>query len=93
MYIKVFELSTWDCEILYGHTDIVLSIDVYTSGNHFVSSGKVIYLIFIAAEVRGGVGRGGINMVQFYTVAKILIPCGIVMSLVSSVHSNLGQAF
>ena len=32
-------------------------------------------------------------MVQFYTGAKILIPCGHVMSLVSSVHSNLGQAF
>ena len=61
MYIKVFELSTWDCEILYGHTDIVLSIDVFTSGNHFVSSGKVIHLIFIAAEVRGGVGRGGVG--------------------------------
>ena len=41
MYIKVFELSTWDCEILYGHTDIVLSLDVFPVGNIFVSSGKV----------------------------------------------------
>ena len=41
MYIKVFELATWDCEILYGHTDIVLSVDVFTVGNLFVSSGKV----------------------------------------------------
>ena len=41
IYIKVFELATWDCEILYGHTDIVLSIDVFAAGNHFVSSGKV----------------------------------------------------
>ena len=55
MYIKVFELATWDCEILYGHTDIVLSVDVFTVGNLFVSSGKVCYLLrnphnFVAAK-------------------------------------------
>ncbi|XP_013390032.1 transducin beta-like protein 3 isoform X3 [Lingula anatina] len=38
--IKVFELSTWNCQILHGHTDIVLSLDVYQKGNLLVSSSK-----------------------------------------------------
>lgn len=40
-HIKVFELETWDCEILYGHTDIVLCIDVIQKSDMFLSGGKV----------------------------------------------------
>ncbi|KAL4239924.1 Transducin (beta)-like 3 [Mactra antiquata] len=40
MHIKVFELSTWDCEILYGHTDIVLCIDVIPKSDMFISGSK-----------------------------------------------------
>ena len=64
MYIKVFELSTWDCEILYGHTDIVLSLDVFTVGNIFVSSGKVgliiLHCVLTLTEGRERVGVPGI---------------------------------
>lgn len=42
MHIKVFELSNWDCEILYGHKDIVLCIDVIPKSDMFISGSKVI---------------------------------------------------
>ncbi|XP_045215018.2 transducin beta-like protein 3 [Mercenaria mercenaria] len=40
MHIKVFQLSNCDCEILYGHTDIVLSIDVVPKADMFISGAK-----------------------------------------------------
>ncbi|XP_052781403.1 transducin beta-like protein 3 [Mya arenaria] len=39
-HIKVFELETWNCEILYGHTDIVLAIAHIDKTDMFISSGK-----------------------------------------------------
>ncbi|KAM9780107.1 transducin beta-like protein 3 [Neosynchiropus ocellatus] len=38
--IKVFELLTNSCQILYGHTDTVLSLDVFRKGLMFVSCAK-----------------------------------------------------
>ncbi|CAL1588409.1 unnamed protein product [Knipowitschia caucasica] len=38
--IKVFELQTNSCQILYGHTDIVLSLDVFKKGSLFASCAK-----------------------------------------------------
>lgn len=40
-HIKVFELSNCDCEILYGHTDIVMCIDVVPKSDIFISGAKV----------------------------------------------------
>ncbi|KAL0993109.1 hypothetical protein UPYG_G00103330 [Umbra pygmaea] len=38
--IKVFDLATNSCQILYGHTDTVLSVDVFKKGGLFVSCAK-----------------------------------------------------
>ncbi|KAL2101183.1 hypothetical protein ACEWY4_002944 [Coilia grayii] len=38
--LKVFELATSSCQILYGHTDTVLSLDVFRRGLLFVSCAK-----------------------------------------------------
>ncbi|XP_068102815.1 transducin beta-like protein 3 [Hyperolius riggenbachi] len=38
--IKVFELATSNCQILYGHTETVLALDVFKKGLLFVSCGK-----------------------------------------------------
>ncbi|XP_023677474.1 transducin beta-like protein 3 [Paramormyrops kingsleyae] len=38
--IKVFELETSSCQILYGHTDTVLALDVFHKGMMFVSCAK-----------------------------------------------------
>ncbi|KAM4597791.1 transducin beta-like protein 3 [Polymixia lowei] len=38
--IKVFELLTNSCQILYGHTDTVLSLDVFKKGSLFASCAK-----------------------------------------------------
>ncbi|TEA31814.1 hypothetical protein DBR06_SOUSAS8310041 [Sousa chinensis] len=39
--LKVFELQTSACQILHGHTDIVLALDVFRKGWLFVSCAKV----------------------------------------------------
>ncbi|KAI1883949.1 hypothetical protein AGOR_G00221340 [Albula goreensis] len=38
--LKVFKLATRSCQILYGHTDTVLSLDVFRKGAMFVSCAK-----------------------------------------------------
>lgn len=38
--LKVFELQTNSCQILYGHTDTVLSLDVFRKGYFFASCAK-----------------------------------------------------
>ncbi|KAL8174882.1 UNVERIFIED_CONTAM: Transducin beta-like protein 3 [Gekko kuhli] len=38
--LKVFELATSDCQILYGHTDTVIALDVFRKGTLFVSCSK-----------------------------------------------------
>ncbi|TMS15551.1 Transducin beta-like protein 3 [Larimichthys crocea] len=38
--LKVFELLTNSCQILYGHTDTVLSLDVFRKGSLFASCAK-----------------------------------------------------
>ncbi|XP_054851571.1 transducin beta-like protein 3 [Eublepharis macularius] len=38
--LKVFELATSHCQILYGHTDTVLALDVFRKGMLFVSCSK-----------------------------------------------------
>ncbi|KAM6957199.1 transducin beta-like protein 3 [Aplochiton taeniatus] len=38
--IKVFELATSSCQILHGHTDTVLSLDVFKKGSMFASCAK-----------------------------------------------------
>ncbi|KAM8961647.1 transducin beta-like protein 3 [Pelodytes ibericus] len=38
--IKVFELATSDCQILYGHTETVLALDVFKKGLLFASCAK-----------------------------------------------------
>uniref|UniRef100_A0AAY4BET5 U3 small nucleolar RNA-associated protein 13 C-terminal domain-containing protein n=1 Tax=Denticeps clupeoides TaxID=299321 RepID=A0AAY4BET5_9TELE len=39
-HLKVYELSSNSCQILYGHTDTVLSLDVFRKGSMFASCGK-----------------------------------------------------
>ncbi|KAM9394310.1 transducin beta-like protein 3 [Pholidichthys leucotaenia] len=39
-HLKVFELLTNSCQILYGHTDTVLTLDVFKKGSIFASSAK-----------------------------------------------------
>ncbi|KAM4531760.1 transducin beta-like protein 3 [Odontesthes bonariensis] len=38
--LKVFELLTNSCQILYGHTDTVLTLDVFKNGSLFASCAK-----------------------------------------------------
>lgn len=38
--LKVFELLTNSCQILYGHTDTILSLDVFRKGSLFASCAK-----------------------------------------------------
>ncbi|XP_062388240.1 transducin beta-like protein 3 [Sardina pilchardus] len=38
--LKVFELATSSCQILYGHTDTILSLDVFKKGLLFASCAK-----------------------------------------------------
>lgn len=37
-YIKVFEIATQNCQLLYGHTDLVLSLTVFPSNMNLVAS-------------------------------------------------------
>lgn len=39
-HIKVFELSTFNCELLKGHQDIVMSLDVFITAPQFLVSGS-----------------------------------------------------
>ena len=39
--IKVFEVATWSCQVLKGHTDTVMAIDVNKDGSMLVSVSKV----------------------------------------------------
>ncbi|CAI9561822.1 unnamed protein product [Staurois parvus] len=50
--IKVFELATSNCQILYGHTETVLALDVFKKGLLFVSCAKVssLPLVGITAD-------------------------------------------
>ncbi|XP_044308457.1 transducin beta-like protein 3 [Varanus komodoensis] len=38
--LKVFELASSNCQVLYGHSDIVLALDVFRRGRMFASSAK-----------------------------------------------------
>ncbi|XP_048465369.1 transducin beta-like protein 3 isoform X2 [Rhincodon typus] len=38
--LKVFELATLNCQILYGHTDTILALDVFKKGTKFASCSK-----------------------------------------------------
>ncbi|XP_074135663.1 transducin beta-like protein 3 [Sminthopsis crassicaudata] len=38
--LKVFELETSDCQILCGHTDIIMALDVFRKGRLFASCAK-----------------------------------------------------
>ncbi|XP_051878001.1 transducin beta-like protein 3 [Pristis pectinata] len=38
--LKVFELATMNCQVLYGHTDTVLALDVFEQAAEFVSCSK-----------------------------------------------------
>lgn len=44
-HLKVFDIDTWDCQILYGHTDIVLSVCVHHRKHLIASSSKVGILL------------------------------------------------
>ncbi|XP_023219052.1 transducin beta-like protein 3 [Centruroides sculpturatus] len=39
-YIKVFELSTFNCQLLKGHQDLVLSLDTFATAPHYLVSGS-----------------------------------------------------
>jgi len=41
--IKIFEVNTWACQILSGHSDFVISLDVYQKNelNLLISGSKV----------------------------------------------------
>ncbi|KAI4890463.1 hypothetical protein NFI96_025586 [Prochilodus magdalenae] len=45
--LKVFELATNSCQILYGHTDTVLSLDVFRKRSMFASCAKFITVSFV----------------------------------------------
>jgi len=45
--IKVFDLKTWDVQMLRGHSDIVLALDVYRDGEMFASSSKVMFIFLL----------------------------------------------
>ncbi|XP_078273803.1 transducin beta-like protein 3 [Rhinoraja longicauda] len=38
--LKVFELATLNCQVLYGHTDTVLALDVFEKATRFASCSK-----------------------------------------------------
>lgn len=40
-HLKIYDVETWSCQILHGHTDIVLSIAVHKKTNTIASSSKV----------------------------------------------------
>ncbi|KAH0631762.1 hypothetical protein JD844_019528 [Phrynosoma platyrhinos] len=40
--LKVFELSSSHCQVLYGHTDTVLGLDVFRKGRMFASCAKPV---------------------------------------------------
>lgn len=47
--IKIFEVATWDCQVLSGHSDIVMTLDVCGKSSLLVSGSKVksIYYLFL----------------------------------------------
>jgi WD40 repeat protein len=42
--IKIHDVATWSCQLLYGHADTVLSLDVHSSGHLLASASKVSHL-------------------------------------------------
>ena len=51
--LKVFKVENWNCQIVYGHTDTVLGIDVNAKGDRFLTAGKVIYSRHLLLEFCG----------------------------------------
>lgn len=45
--VKVFETSTWNCQILSGHTDIVLCVGVGMNGALLATGSKVDSSLYI----------------------------------------------
>ena len=45
--IKVFETETWDCQILRGHTDTVMCVDVFKPLHLMASGSKVVIVQFL----------------------------------------------
>ena len=40
--VKVFTVSSWSCQVLRGHTDIVLCVSVNKAGHLFATGSKVM---------------------------------------------------
>lgn len=45
-YVKVFELSTSSCQLLAGHKEVVLCVDVFRDGLTLVTGSKVLFGLF-----------------------------------------------
>ena len=43
-FIKIYDLNTWNCTLLKGHTDLVISLSVFTSRQNESGDVKVDYL-------------------------------------------------
>ncbi|CAH1795467.1 unnamed protein product, partial [Owenia fusiformis] len=75
--IKIFNRETWGCQIIQGHTDIVLSIDVFKKGNFFASCSKdnTIRLWKFSSETESvscvAVGRGHTHAVGSVALPKL----------------------
>ena len=44
--VKVYEVVTWTCQVLRGHTSIVMAMDVYKNGLLLTTSSKASNYIF-----------------------------------------------
>lgn len=39
--LKVYDVASWNCQVLAGHTDTIMAVDVYKDGSMLVSASKV----------------------------------------------------
>lgn len=44
--LKVYDVNTWSCQILHGHTDIILGVSVNRKTNLIATSSKVSHVLF-----------------------------------------------
>ncbi len=66
--IKVFEVETWDCQILRGHSNTVMCLDVLQTGFLLASGSKVRPKItFIGSQSLGPINGHSVFCVVFAT--------------------------
>jgi hypothetical protein len=81
-HLKVYDVETWSCQILHGHTDIVLSIAVHKKTNTIASSSKVWFkIVFMHVQYNPVKGIQAVRIDFFFILKVANILCFILIAV------------